>query len=183
MKFHKDLIGLISIIVIVIIIGVTQVVNASNQAIIRNVVDGDTLKVFYEGQKESVRLIGIDTPQYGLGLLPGNGPLAKLRNRCLNYFVGSVARPSLVMSPPPTARRVSSIIRGRWGGSMCGKMITASGLEGTRAWKGSGSYQRACADCGVPLTQGKNRPLSKAVLRCTVSCDDSLCFQEWSQVM
>jgi micrococcal nuclease len=63
MKFHKDLLGLIFIIIIVIMIGVPQAVNASDQAIIRNVVDGDTLKVFYEGQKESIRLIGIDTPE------------------------------------------------------------------------------------------------------------------------
>jgi hypothetical protein len=54
MKFHKDLIGLIFIIIIVIMIGVPQAVSASDKAIIRNVVDGDTLKAFYEGQKENL---------------------------------------------------------------------------------------------------------------------------------
>ncbi len=36
---------------------------AQQTAIVRRVVDGDTLKISYKGQKESIRLIGIDTPE------------------------------------------------------------------------------------------------------------------------
>jgi len=63
MKIHRDLVRQLFITIIFIILSVPLLVNASDQAIIRNVVDGDTLKVFYEGQKESIRLIGIDTPE------------------------------------------------------------------------------------------------------------------------
>ncbi len=34
-----------------------------NRAVVINVTDGDTLKVMYQGKKQSVRLIGIDAPE------------------------------------------------------------------------------------------------------------------------
>ena len=39
------------------------VMSGNEPATIKRVVDGDTLKIIYQGQEESVRLIGIDTPE------------------------------------------------------------------------------------------------------------------------
>lgn len=63
MKIHKNLFRQIFIAIIFITLVLPQIVVASDQAIVRNVVDGDTMKVFYEGQKDSIGLIGIDTPE------------------------------------------------------------------------------------------------------------------------
>ena len=37
---------------------------ASGTYLVARVIDGDTLKISYRGQKESIRLIGIDTPPH-----------------------------------------------------------------------------------------------------------------------
>jgi micrococcal nuclease len=39
------------------------VMSRTGSATIKRVVDGDTLKIVYQGQEESVRLIGVDTPE------------------------------------------------------------------------------------------------------------------------
>ena len=39
------------------------VMSGPDPATIKRVVDGDTLKIIYQGQEESVRLIGVDTPE------------------------------------------------------------------------------------------------------------------------
>jgi micrococcal nuclease len=39
------------------------VMSGNEPATVKRVVDGDTLKIVYQGQEESVRLIGIDTPE------------------------------------------------------------------------------------------------------------------------
>jgi micrococcal nuclease len=49
--------------IILFTIGLPETASVYDGAVVRNVVDGDTLKVFYQGQKDSVRLIGIDTPE------------------------------------------------------------------------------------------------------------------------
>lgn len=48
---------------LVLILSLALPLYAQETATVLNVVDGDTLKVIYHGQKESVRLIGIDTPE------------------------------------------------------------------------------------------------------------------------
>ncbi len=49
--------------VLILLLAGTQQLRAYEKAIVRNVVDGDTIKILYQGQKESIRLIGIDTPE------------------------------------------------------------------------------------------------------------------------
>jgi micrococcal nuclease len=41
----------------------SPVMSGTEQATVKRVVDGDTLKIVYQGQEEPVRLIGIDTPE------------------------------------------------------------------------------------------------------------------------
>ncbi len=48
---------------ILIIFTVASPLPANGSVIVLKVIDGDTLKVSYGGIKESVRLIGIDTPE------------------------------------------------------------------------------------------------------------------------
>jgi micrococcal nuclease len=42
---------------------VNPVMSMTDPATVKRVVDGDTLKIIYQGQEEAVRLIGIDTPE------------------------------------------------------------------------------------------------------------------------
>ena len=46
-----------------IVLLISSHTNAQELCAVLRVVDGDTLKVDYNGQKESIRLIGIDTPE------------------------------------------------------------------------------------------------------------------------
>lgn len=62
MKIHKDLARSILVVVEIVFL-IAGVVQASDQVMVQRVIDGDTLKVIYQGQKESVRLIGIDAPE------------------------------------------------------------------------------------------------------------------------
>jgi micrococcal nuclease len=41
----------------------SPVISGTEPATVKRVVDGDTLRIIYQGQEESVRLIGIDTPE------------------------------------------------------------------------------------------------------------------------
>ena len=41
----------------------TSPLHAQQTTTVTRIVDGDTLKVFYLGNEESIRLIGIDTPE------------------------------------------------------------------------------------------------------------------------
>jgi micrococcal nuclease len=52
---------LISVILPFLLAG--PVMSGNEPGTIKRVVDGDTLKIIYQGQEESVRLIGIDTPE------------------------------------------------------------------------------------------------------------------------
>jgi micrococcal nuclease len=63
MKTHECLIQYLFIAIVFTILCFPLIVNGYEQATVRNIVDGDTLKVSYQGQKELVRLIGIDTPE------------------------------------------------------------------------------------------------------------------------
>jgi micrococcal nuclease len=62
MKIHKDLAKSI-LICLGILFLIAGIVQASEQVTVQRVIDGDTLKIIYQGQEESVRLIGIDTPE------------------------------------------------------------------------------------------------------------------------
>lgn len=57
--YHKQLLLLL---LITLLAGCTAVPSA-NEAFVKNVVDGDTIKVILGGKTETVRLIGIDTPE------------------------------------------------------------------------------------------------------------------------
>ena len=49
----------------IILIGEIRSVDSTGQLEVERVVDGDTLIGYYNGQKETVRLIGIDAPEIG----------------------------------------------------------------------------------------------------------------------
>jgi len=51
------------IILIITICSQANLYALGNRAVVINVTDGDTLKVMYQGKKQSVRLIGIDAPE------------------------------------------------------------------------------------------------------------------------
>ena len=51
------------IIIVVLSLFVTANSYAQHTTTVTRIVDGDTLKVFYLGSEESIRLIGIDTPE------------------------------------------------------------------------------------------------------------------------
>jgi micrococcal nuclease len=48
---------------IIVLMLLSPSIHAQQATIVSRVVDGDTLKINYKGQKESIRLIGIDTPE------------------------------------------------------------------------------------------------------------------------
>ena len=49
--------------IILPIILLTGVLHAQDSATVIRVIDGDTLKIIYQGKEQSIRLIGIDTPE------------------------------------------------------------------------------------------------------------------------
>ncbi len=51
------------LLVSIIAAGFAQTAGAFENAIVKGVVDGDTIYVVYKNQEESIRLIGIDTPE------------------------------------------------------------------------------------------------------------------------
>ena len=62
------MIYIVKIIIVVYILSLAQIVFAQEKSekkicTVINVIDGDTISVFLEGQEESIRLIGIDTPE------------------------------------------------------------------------------------------------------------------------
>ncbi len=54
---------LIVFLLLLFILSLASLLQANGLAVVSKIIDGDTLKVTYGGIKESVRLIGIDTPE------------------------------------------------------------------------------------------------------------------------
>ena len=66
MRIHQGLGKVLRCVLISVILSFSlagPVMSGTESATVKRVVDGDTLKVIYQGQEESVRLIGIDTPE------------------------------------------------------------------------------------------------------------------------
>ncbi len=64
----RYMINIVKIIIVVSILSFAQIAYAQEivekkVCTVINVIDGDTISVFLEGQEESIRLIGIDTPE------------------------------------------------------------------------------------------------------------------------
>ncbi len=53
----------LSILFVVLSLFLSTITYAQQRTTVTRIVDGDTLKVFYLGSEESIRLIGIDTPE------------------------------------------------------------------------------------------------------------------------
>jgi len=54
-----------SILLLFLLMFLVSFAYAKDTATVLKVVDGDTLKILYQGKEESIRLIGIDTPESG----------------------------------------------------------------------------------------------------------------------
>ena len=66
MRMHQGLGKVLCCVLISVIFSIlpaSPVMSGTEPATVKRVVDGDTLKIIYQGQEESVRLIGIDTPE------------------------------------------------------------------------------------------------------------------------
>lgn len=63
MKKNFIILHLIVLLAILILLGLTRPSFAYETAKVIRVIDGDTLKVEFQGKQESIRLIGIDTPE------------------------------------------------------------------------------------------------------------------------
>lgn len=67
MKIQKDLGKIVStVFVLAVVLLLTtglQAANTMEAATVKRVIDGDTLKIIYQGREESIRMIGIDTPE------------------------------------------------------------------------------------------------------------------------
>lgn len=67
MKIHKDLRKIIltvfTALFVLLLAADLRAINRTELAAVKRVVDGDTLKIVFQGQEESIRLIGIDTPE------------------------------------------------------------------------------------------------------------------------
>jgi micrococcal nuclease len=66
MRMHQGLGKVLCCVLISVIFSFSlaiPVMSGTEPATVKRVVDGDTLKIIYQGQEDSVRLIGIDTPE------------------------------------------------------------------------------------------------------------------------
>jgi micrococcal nuclease len=66
MRMHQGLGKVLGCVLISVVLSLSlagPVMSGNEPATVKRVVDGDTLKIIYQGQEESVRLIGIDTPE------------------------------------------------------------------------------------------------------------------------
>ncbi len=62
MKFKERKIIMKTLLILFLAVGISAHPQ-KHKVLIAYVIDGDTIKVFFQGRKESVRLIGIDTPE------------------------------------------------------------------------------------------------------------------------